>query len=112
MRKITILLIFSLVVPFLCSCQQQTPEPEINVTELRQDIQELTEELFRIHLQLDTAISEISEAETAARDENFSGAEFHAAEAYRSLVQADEDLLDLGRDLQASVGLDIQDANR
>jgi len=112
MRKIRLLLAISILIPVLCSCQQQAPEPEINVAELRRDMQKKTEELFRIHLKLDTAINEISEAETAARDQNHSAAEFDAAEAYRSLVQADEALLDLGRNLQASVGLDIKDANR
>ena len=82
------------------------------MSELQRDIQQKTEELFRIHLKLDTAVSEISEAETAAREGNASGAEFHASEAYRNLVQADEALLDLGRDLQALANLDVQETQR
>lgn len=112
MRKTFFTLLVLLLIPILSACRQESPNPGIDMNDLRQDIQQKTEELFRIHLKLDTAISEISEAEAAAREGNTSGAEFHAAEAYRSLVQADESLLDLGRELQAMVNLDVENTGR
>lgn len=78
------------------------------MAELQREMQERTEDVLLIHLKLDTAASEISKAQAAAREGNFSAAEFHAQEAYRTLEQADESLLDLGRDLQEMVDLDIE----
>ena len=89
----------------LAACTQPA-EPEIDTVALRADIQKKTERMYWIHLRLDTAATEISNAEQAARDGNASAAEFHAAEAYRSIEQADEALLELGTQMQEMAGLD------
>ena len=83
----------------------QGPDP----AELKRQIQQKTERLLWIHLRLDTAANEIAEAQTAARAGNTSAAEFHAQEAYRNLEAADEAVLELGRQLQAMVNLDVAD---
>ncbi len=81
-------------------------EPGFDRAALQQDIQKKTERLYWIHLRLDTASTEIANAEAAAREGNHSAAEFHAAEAYRSLEQADQAVLELGQQLQEMAGLD------
>ena len=90
----------------LVACKPAPEEPETDMTALRQDIQKTTERMYWIHLRLDTAATEISNAEAAAREGNTSAAEFHASEAYRSITQADEALLELGQDMQEMVNLD------
>ena len=83
-----------------------TTEPTTDLAALQRDIQQATERMYWIHLRLDTAANEISDAEIAARQGNTSAAEFHATEAYRSIEQADEALLELGRSMQEMAGLD------
>lgn len=90
----------------LSACQQPAAEPAVDMTKLRQDIQQKTERMYWIHLRLDTAATEIANAEAAAREGNTSAAEFHATEAYRSIEQADQALLELGTRMQEMVGLD------
>lgn len=90
----------------LAACQPASDSAGPDLAALQQDMQKRTEELLWVHLRLDTAATEISKAEMAAREGNASGAEFHAAEAYRALKQADEKVLDLGRSLQQMVNLD------
>lgn len=82
------------------------PEPQFDLAALQRDIQQKTERMYWIHLRLDTASNEIASAEAAAREGNSSAAGFHAAEAYRSLEQADQALLELGQQMQAMAGLD------
>lgn len=82
------------------------PEPQFDVAALQRDIQQKTERMYWIHLRLDTASNEIADAEAAAREGNASAAGFHAAEAYRSLEQADQALLELGQQMQEMAGLD------
>jgi hypothetical protein len=101
LRPLAILLVMTL----LTACSKPA-EPEIDMVALRADIQEKTERMYWIHLRLDTASTEISNAEQAARDGNASAAEFHAAEAYRSIEQADQALLELGTQMQEMAGLD------
>jgi hypothetical protein len=90
------------------ACKPAPAGPDVDIDALRRDIQEKTERMYWIHLRLDTAATEISNAEQAAREGNVSAAEFHAAEAYRSLEQADEALLELGQNMQEMVNLDQQ----
>ena len=90
----------------LGACKPAPAGTEPDMAALRQDIQKKTERMYWIHLRLDTASTEISNAETAAREGNASAAEFHASEAYRSLQQADEALLELGQQMQEMVNLD------
>jgi len=90
----------------LSACQQEAAGPDIDMAALRQDVQKKTERMYWIHLRLDTASTEISNAEAAAREGNTSAAEFHAAEAYRSIEQADQALLELGQQMQEMVNLD------
>jgi len=89
----------------LAACGPE-PEPREDLAALKRDIQQATERMYWIHLRLDTAANEISDAEVAARQGNTSAAGFHAAEAYRSLEQADDALLELGQRMQAMAGLD------
>lgn len=98
-----------LVAAGAAACEAPEPAAGPDPAALKRQVQQHTEELLRIHLRLDSAASEISLAESAARDGNTSAAEFHAQEAYRNLETADEALLDLGRRLQEMVNLDIGD---
>jgi hypothetical protein len=82
------------------------PEPQVDMAALQREIQQITERMYWIHLRLDTSSNEIANAEAAARGGNASAAGYHAAEAYRSLEQADEALLELGEQLQEMAGLD------
>ena len=90
----------------LAACQPSSSGAEQELAKVRQELQKKTERIYWIHLRLDTAATEISNAEIAARDGNTSAAEFHAAEAYRSIEQADQALLELGTQIQEIAGLD------
>ena len=91
------------------ACQPQQPAGGPDPAELKRQVQQKTERLLWVHLRLDTAANEIAKAEDAARDGNTSAAQFHAQQAYRSLEAADEAVLELGRELQEMVNLDISD---
>lgn len=91
---------------FLLAACGPSQQPQVDVAALRSDIQKKTERMYWIHLRLDTAATEIANAEAAAQEGNLSAAGFHAAEAYRSVRQADEALLELGTQMQAMAGLD------
>lgn len=101
-RRATALLLLAVT---LAACSP-APEPQFDLAALQRDIQQKTERMYWIHLRLDTASNEIADAEAAAREGNASAAGYHAAEAYRSLEQADEALLELGEQLQEMAGLD------
>lgn len=101
-----------MLVSLLAACKPPPAQPGVDMAELRQEIQQKTERMYWIHLRLDTASTEISNAETAAVEGNVSAAEFHASEAYRSLQQADEALLELGRQMQEMVNLDQNPAGQ
>lgn len=101
-----------MLVFLLAACKPAPAQPGIDMAALRQEIQEKTERMYWIHLRLDTASTEISNAEAAATEGNVSAAEFHAAEAYRSLQQADEALLELGQQMQEMVNLDQNPAGQ
>jgi hypothetical protein len=60
---------------------------------------------------LDSAAADITAAERKARSEDCSDAEYLAADAYRNLEKPDQDLLQLGRDLQALFNLDVEITN-
>ena len=108
MNKSAILVAATVALLALTACNPEPAGPGVDLDALRQDIPKKTERMYWIHLRLDTAATEISSAEQAARDGNASAAEFHAAEAYRSLEQADEALLELGQKMQEMVNLDQQ----
>ena len=97
-----------LMATLLTACGPAPSAPGEDAVKIRQDIQKKTERLYWIHLRLDTASTEIAKAEDAARAGNTSAAEFHAAEAYRSIGQANEAVLELGTQLQEIAGLDRQ----
>lgn len=101
-----------LAVAILPGCQKQAPEPEIDMSGLRQQLIRKTEELYLIHLKLDSAAADITAAELKARNDDCSDAEYMAADAYRNLEQADQALLQLGRDLQEIFNLDVEVTNR
>ena len=106
MNKLRIAAGAALLLALLSAACSQPAEPEVDTAALRADIQKKTERMYWIHLRLDTAATEISNAEQAARDGNTSAAEFHATEAYRSVAQANEALLELGTQMQEMAGLD------
>ena len=93
----------------LAACQPATEGNGPDTAELKRQVQQKTERLLWIHLRLDTAANEIAKAQDAAREGNTSAAQFHAQEAYRNLESADEAVLELGRQLQQMVNLDIAD---
>lgn len=96
----------------LPACQEKTPEPGVDMTALRQAVQKKTEQIYLIHLKLDSASADITAAEQRARNSECSDAEYLAADAYRNLEKADQDLLQLGRELQELFDLDVKSANR
>jgi hypothetical protein len=96
----------------LGACRPAEPPPAVDLTRLRAEMQEHTETLLLIHFKLDNALQEISDAEARAEEGGCSSAGYHAADAYRELQAADDQLLDLGRDLQEFLNLDAADANR
>jgi hypothetical protein len=108
MRALVLLLI---AVAGLGGCRQPDPQPAVDMAALRSAMQEHTETLLLIHFKLDNALEEISAAETRAEEGGCAGAGYHAADAYRELQAADEQLLDLGRALQQLVNLDAAAAN-
>jgi len=91
---------------FLGACQPSAPPPGPDLARLRAEMQEHTETLLLIHFKLDNALKEIEAAETRAEEDGCATAGYHAADAYRELQAADDQLLDLGRDLQALLNLD------
>ena len=105
MNKNAILLLLAMT-GLAGGCQQSTTETGRDLASLRAEIIQKQEQLLQIHLDLDTAATEVLQARQAAQDGNCSGAEYHAAEAYRSLTTADESILGLGRDLQVLFNLD------
>ena len=108
--RVLLLLMSSLVC--LAACRQPDPQPAIDMAAMRSAMQEHTETLLLIHFKLDNALKEISAAETQAEEGGCATAGYHAADAYRELQAADEQLLDLGRELQELVNLDAAAANR
>lgn len=90
------------------ACQPKASQPEVDMQVLRQAIMKKTEQIYWIHLKLDSASTAVSEAELKARNDDCSDAEYMAAEAYRNLEQADQALLELGRDLQELFNLDME----
>jgi len=111
MRRIQFLLILSISILALHGCQSQAPDPAVDMTQLRQAVLKKTEELYQIHLRLDSAAADITAAELKAGSGDCSDAEYLAADAYRNLERADQDLLQLGRDLQILFNLDAESAN-
>lgn len=112
MRQIQFLVILLFSSLVLSACQGKAPEPRVDMAKLRQAVQKKTEELYLIHLKLDSAASDITEAELKARGDQCSDAGYLAAEAYRNLEKADQDLLQLGQELQELFNLDAANANR
>jgi hypothetical protein len=104
-----LILIASMAIPY--GCQKQAPEPDVDMTKLRQAVLKKTEDLYWIHLRLDSAATDITQAELKARNADCSDAEFLAADAYRNLEKADQALLQLGKDLQVLFNLDVEIAN-
>ena len=90
------------------ACREPALEPRADLDRLKQAVQEQTEQLYRIHLKLDSAASDITAAELKARSGDCGDAEYHAADAYRNLEEADQELLELGRELQALFNLDMK----
>ena len=111
MRRCLFLLILfaALAIPY--GCQKQAPDPGVDMTSLRQAVFKKTEDLYRIHLLLDSAAADITEAELKAGNADCSDAEYLAADAYRNLEKADQALLQLGSELQTLFNLDVEIAN-
>jgi chromosome segregation ATPase len=112
MRRSVVLPALFLGLAMLSACQQKAAQPEVDMQALRQAVLKKTEQIYLIHLKLDSASTDITKAELKARNAECSDAEYLAADAYRNLEQADEALLELGRDLQELFNLDIEMASR
>jgi hypothetical protein len=97
---------------FLAACGANDPPPGPDMARLRAEMQEHTETILLIHFKLDKALKELSAAEARAEEGGCASASYHAADAYRELQLADDQLLDLGRDLQELLNLDAGAANR
>jgi len=108
MRRSIILPVLFLGLAVLSACKEQAAQPEVDMQALRQAVIKKTEQIYLIHLKLDSASTDITKAELKARNADCSDAEYLAADAYRNLEQADEALLELGRDLQELFNLDIE----
>lgn len=111
MKAISAVLLLTALVA-LAGCRQPAPPPAVDMAAMRAAMQEHTETLLLIHFNLDNALKEISAAETTAEEGGCATAGYHAADAYRELQEADDQLLELGRDLQELVNLDAASANR
>jgi hypothetical protein len=111
MRRILLLLILIVSILGLHGCREQEPEPGVDMTALRQAVLKKTEELYQIHLKLDSAAADITAAEVKARNADCSDAEYLAADAYRIVEQADQDLLQFGHELQVLFDLDTETTN-
>ena len=111
MRTRVALLSLSLLL-FLAACGVNDPPPGPDMARLRAEMQEHTETLLLIHFKLDNALKELSSAETRAEEGGCASAAYHVADAHRELQLADDQLLDLGRDLQELLNLDAGAANR
>ena len=111
MRRTRLLIVLIVSILGLHGCQDKAPEPGVDMAALRQAVLKKTEEIYRIHLKLDTAAADITAAEVKARNADCSDAQYFAADAYRILEQADQDLLQLGRDLQVLFNLDVEITN-
>lgn len=96
----------------LLGCKPATQSAGPDPAALQAALQQHTERLLWIHYRLDTALSEIRQAETSARAGNASAAAYHAAEAVRSVQAADEAVLEQGLELQRRFNLDAARANR
>jgi hypothetical protein len=96
----------------LGGCREAEPPPGVDMAAMRAAMQEHTETLLLIHFKLDNALEQLSAAELKAEECGCASAGYHAADAYREIQAADEQLLDLGRDLQEFVNLDAASANR
>jgi len=89
------------------ACQEQVTPPDVDMQALRQAVSKQTEQIYWIHLKLDSASRAVSEAELKGRDSECSDVGYLTGEAYRNLEQADEALLELGRELQELFNLDL-----
>jgi hypothetical protein len=108
MHRFKFLPILFLGLVVLPACQEKAAPSEVDIQALRQAVLKKTEQIYWIHLKLDSASTDITQAELKARNDECSDAEYLASEAYRNLVKADEALLELGRDLQELFNLDIE----
>lgn len=103
------LLAFALL---LHGCRPAEPPAGPDPATVRAALQEHTERLLWIHYRLDSAMTEIQQAEAKTREGNTSAAAYHAAEAFRYIQAADEAVLEQGLDLQRRFNLDAARANR
>lgn len=93
-------------------CKPAEPPAGPDPAAVRAALQAHTERLLWIHYRLDSALSEIEQAETKAREGNTSAAAYHAAQAFRYVQAADEAVLEQGLELQRRFNLDAASANR
>lgn len=97
-----------LIAVLASGCQQSQPpgSTEQVPAELRRAMQAHTETLLLIHYRLDSAATELADAEALSEAGNHSGADFHVSEARRHLDAADDAVLELGQKLQQQFNLD------
>lgn len=100
------------VAPLLAGCKPAEPPAGPDPAIVQAALQAHTERLLWIHYRLDSALSEIEQAETKAREGNTSAAAYHASQAFRYVQAADEAVLEQGLNLQRRFNLDAASANR
>lgn len=96
----------------LAGCKPAEPPAGPDPAAVQAALQAHTERLLWIHYRLDSALTEIEQAEAKAREGNASAAAYHATEAFRLVQAADEAVLDQGLELQRQFNLDAARANR
>jgi hypothetical protein len=79
MHRPIILIILLLGLTGLSGCQEKAKAPEPDMMALRQAVMKKTQEIYLIHLKLDSASSEITKAELKARDGDCSDTEYLTA---------------------------------
>lgn len=107
MSRAGIVLPFLLLLLLAVACGQSGEPPPGQVpAELRRAMQANTETLLLIHYRLDSAATELADAETQSEAGNYSAADYHVSEARRHLDAADDAVLELGQKLQQQFHLD------
>jgi hypothetical protein len=91
---------------FTVGCADSASTSGTSSAASRAEIQEVTEDLYWIHLRLDTARSALDEADLALSGGDEATASFHVAEAQRALQRADDKVLELGQEVQKAFDLD------
>jgi hypothetical protein len=103
---------FMIILSLLAGCQQPASTADAELAQLKTAMIRKTEQLRDIHLRLNSALTEISKAETTAQSGNCSDAQYIATDAYDHVARADDAILEMGAELQEMFNLDVAIANQ